>query len=75
MKIIIKQVYLEVIYIFQNTPDKAKVYFKDPIYFCRFWGFIEISKYLKVMSKKNKKVILSTNLCLYNLNIKPCIWL
>ena len=37
MKIISIQVYFDGICISQTTADRAKVYFKDLIYFCRFW--------------------------------------
>ena len=37
MKIISIQVYFEGICISQTTVDKAKVYFKDPTYFCILW--------------------------------------
>ena len=36
MKIISIKVYFEGICISQTTADREKVYFKDPIYFCRF---------------------------------------
>ena len=38
MKIISIEVYFEGICISQTTADRAKVYFEDPTYFCRFWG-------------------------------------